>query len=264
MSSALCVDVDEATARLEPMSLATVVGLAELQTRTDRKYLVEPDVLTALVSETALDLAVLEIDGARSFRYESVYFDTPALDAYRGAAYGRRRRFKVRTRSYLDSGGCLLEVKTQGGRDETVKHRLPYDPDDRYRLTAEGLAFVADLVSVPDVRQLAPVLTTSYRRTTIVDVAAGTRVTCDAGLRCTSVAGGSVGLPEHLLVETKSLGASTAADRLLWTAGHRPATISKFCLGMAALDPRLPANKWNRTLRRYFEWAPDRACAFTP
>ena len=43
---------------------------------------------------------------------------------------------------------------------------------------------------------------------------------------------------------------------LLWAAGNRPVTISKFGVGMAALHPQLPANKWNRTLRRYFGWTP--------
>ncbi|MEO8697895.1 MAG: molecular chaperone, partial [Acidimicrobiales bacterium] len=60
----------------------------------------------------------------------------------------------------------------------------------------------------------------------------------------------------YLLVETKSTGAPTVADRVLWAAGERPVPISKFGVGMAALNPGLPANKWNRTLRRYFGWTP--------
>lgn len=47
-------------------------------------------------------------------------------------------------------------------------------------------------------------------------------------------------------------------DRLLWRQGIRPARISKYCVGLAALDPTLPANRWNRTLRRYFDWQPRR------
>jgi hypothetical protein len=29
--------------------------------------------------------------------------------------------------------------------------------------------------------------------------------------------------------------------------------VSTLCVGMAALDPSLPANKWNRILRRHFD-----------
>src|SRR5688572_5124958 len=93
---------------LAPLSLEEVLAVADLQTRTDRKYVVTPDVFARLVDELGGGLGVLDIAGVRAFRYESVYFDTPALDSYLGAAHGRRRRFKVRTRSYLDSGDCML------------------------------------------------------------------------------------------------------------------------------------------------------------
>jgi hypothetical protein len=43
-------------------------------------------------------------------------------------------------------------------------------------------------------------------------------------------------------------------DRLLWTMGYRPVKISKFCTSLAALDRRLPANKWSRALRQ--PWTP--------
>ena len=36
-----------------------------------------------------------------SFDYESVYFDTPDLTCYLLAARRRRRRFKIRTRTYV-------------------------------------------------------------------------------------------------------------------------------------------------------------------
>ena len=71
----------------------------------------------------------VDLDGERSLRYASQYFDTPRLDSYFGAVHGRRRRFKVRARSYLDSGGAFLEVKTRGARSATVKERVPVSLD---------------------------------------------------------------------------------------------------------------------------------------
>ncbi|HUR24043.1 MAG TPA: polyphosphate polymerase domain-containing protein [Acidimicrobiales bacterium] len=238
---------------LVPLSLDEVLAVADLQTRIDRKYVVEPDVFARLVDALRAGLGVLEVGGVRSFRYESVYFDTPALDSYLGAAHDRRRRFKVRTRSYLDSGDCMLEVKTRGGRGETVKARTPYDIGRRCSIDAAGLEFVRTHASLPPEATLAPVLTTAYFRSTLVDLATGSRLTCDSGLECSPPAGASVSLGEEVLLETKSAGAPTAADRFLWRAGVRPAAVSKFCVGMAALDPSLPANKWNRILRRHFD-----------
>ena len=164
---------------LAPLSLEEVLAVADLQTRTDRKYVVDPDVFARLVDELGAGLGVLDIAGVRSFRYESVYFDTPALDSYLGAAHGRRRRFKVRTRSYLDSGDCMLEVKTRGGRGETVKDRMPYDIGRRSAIDAAGLEFVRTHASLPTDATLAPVLTTAYLRSTLVDLATGSRLTCD-------------------------------------------------------------------------------------
>ncbi|MDX2345241.1 MAG: VTC domain-containing protein, partial [Acidimicrobiia bacterium] len=125
---------------LEPIGLAELEAGAALLTRKDRKYLVPLDVAEQVISHDGL--RVLEIDGRRSFHYESVYFDTPERISYLAAAYRRRRRFKVRTRSYLDSGRCSLEVKTRERRGLTEKHRLKYDITGRDQLTEKGMIFV--------------------------------------------------------------------------------------------------------------------------
>jgi hypothetical protein len=39
----------------------------------------------------------------------------------------------------------------------------------------------------------------------------------------------------------------------------RPAAVSKYCVGVAALHPELPSNPWHQTLRRYFEPLPAAA-----
>ena len=59
-------------------------------------------------------------------------------------------------------------------------------------------------------------------------------------------------LPDLVIVETKSGSRPSGVDRLLWEAGHRPASISKYGTGLAALRGDLPANKWTRVLRRHF------------
>ena len=67
---------------------------------------------------------MLDIDGRRVFGYESTYFDTPDCEQYRAHRQGRRRRYKVRSRSYVDTGLSMFEVKTKGLRGATVKHRM--------------------------------------------------------------------------------------------------------------------------------------------
>ena len=57
-----------------------------------------------------------------------------------------------------------------------------------------------------------------------------------------------------VIVETKSADGQGAADRALAELGIRPVSMSKYCLGVAALHPELPANKWSRLLTRH-DWA---------
>ncbi|WP_100444360.1 polyphosphate polymerase domain-containing protein [Glycomyces xiaoerkulensis] len=246
-------------AGLSPIGLGDLLEAAELQTRVDRKYLVDRADLEALLEALRGELAVLEIDAGRRFDYESVYFDTPDLSSYLSAARSRRRRFKVRTRTYLDSGRCMLEIKTRSGR-ATVKRRFDYAAADRHRLTAEGRRRIEASGQVPvGAEALEPVLVTRYLRATVLHVPSGARLTCDTELGFEDFAGrvGAIS-PEVAVVEVKSPGRSVPVDRRLWEAGYRPCSISKYGTGMAFLRPELPANKWNRTLRRHFGWRPQR------
>jgi hypothetical protein len=228
---------------------------AALQHRTDRKYLVPAAEVSELLETVEAELQVLEIDGACSFAYESVYFDTPDLFSYCGAAHRRRRRFKVRTRAYLDSGLCWVEVKTRGPRGSTIKNRLPHPFEDR-QVLGSGRRFV-DLTlaeeSIPVTGGLvfAPSLTTSYRRSTLLIPATSSRVTIDTDLAWSDGAHGQQ-LPGTAIVETKTGSGGTVVDRLLWAHGYRPSRVSKYCTGLASLRPDLPSGPWRRTLRRHF------------
>ena len=180
------------TKHLTTTTLAELNNAAGLLTRVDRKYLVPLTCAQNLVDGLAPHARVLAIDERRRFSYTSTYFDTPGLEAFMFAARKRRRRFKVRTRTYLNSGLCFLEVKTCGARGSTVKRRMGYHADDASRLTGPGRAFVAACLAGTGVtgsaaaREVAaalrPVLTTTYERTTLHLPRAEARATIDTAL----------------------------------------------------------------------------------
>ena len=250
-----------AAARLPAVSLTEVIERAELQARVDRKYLVPVDRFAQLAARLPDSWAVLEIDRRRGFAYESVYFDTPDLLTYRQHLQGRRRRYKVRTRAYLDSGDCTFEVKRKGPRNQTIKARLPYPVTDRSRITPPAQRFLSDqLLEAYDqpAPALSALLTTAYRRTTLVDLQQGARLTCDVDLVCSGNGRIATGLSGHVLVETKSAGPRAQADAALRSLGLRPVQMSKYCVAVALLHPGIRANPWHRTLQRYFTDPPDR------
>jgi hypothetical protein len=252
--TALAPPVLPAVARLAPIGLEELVARAALQTRVDRKYVLPVAAVDGFVAALAgaEDVRVLELDGLRDAGYASLYLDTPDLAGYHLAARGRRRRFKVRRRTYLESGHGYLEVKTRGVRGTTVKQRIP-DPGR----AASGVDFVDGVLAASGLgwvrgHDLRPALRTAYRRTTLLLPASDARVTVDTGLTWSLPGEPAAALDGVAIVETKSLGAASTADRLLWRAGTRPSRISKYGTGLAALRGDLPDNRWCPVLRRHF------------
>lgn len=269
-----CAQVmQEALAHRDPISLAEVNEEAALLRRVDRKFLLTRGQLAELLERLDDDFAVMEIAGRRIFGYSSTYFDTPGLDQFRAHRQGRRRRFKVRTRTYLDSGLCMFEAKLKGARGETDKHRIPYPLAESTIMNGEAQEFLAELLDtqyglpLPD---LTPVMTVDYRRGTLVNPHSRERLTLDVGLLCRDDGGNDAGDtcltgvrevagPDLVVVETKSADGRGVADRVLAEMGIRDLSMSKYCVGIALLHPHLPANRWNRVLRERFDW--DRAPA---
>src|SRR5690625_25484 len=215
------------------LSLEGVAEHAKLQTRVDTKYLVTPEQFLAALEHVRDELNVLDIDGQRIFGYESVYFDTAALQTFRDHRQGKRHRFKVRTRLYENSGDCMLEVKVKDPRGQTVKHRKPYDAKQRGKLTAEGISFIDQVLreeygfEAPD---LEPALLSAYSRGTFVDIADASRITCDVGLAWDR-GRDRVSGPDALLVETKSADGFGSFDQALRAERIRPVKISKYAVG---------------------------------
>lgn len=245
------------------VDLQELQNVAELQIRVDRKYLVPDRAVSLLTAALPPEVAVLRIEDEQLFHYESLYFDTPDLLSYSLTARRRPHRFKVRIRTYHNSGLCMLEVKTKNGRRATVKHRVVHPFDARERLTDEARRFVDEATGTDLSCQLVPSMTTDFWRNTLLDRADGSRTTIDRDLSWHDIEDTQRSLPASAIIETKTFGRASATDRWLWQHGFRPSAISKYCIGMALFDPTLPANRWNRILRSTFGWTPDRRCPVT-
>jgi hypothetical protein len=247
--------------RLATMPGIDLTGLqatAELARRSDRKYVLDWETFATLVERLGVDHRVLDIGGRRTFAYDTVYFDSEELATFHAHVRGGRRRFKVRIRHYRDEGSCALEVKLKGRRGETIKHRLPYRPDDRDRLTADAATFLSDCLRGAYGQEppagLRPVLRTHYRRATLVAADGEERLTCDFDLSY-PVAGApgpalSVG---HVIVETKSRDGRGRGDRVLRELQQRPVACSKYLLGVGLLGLRPVPNDLRRLAGRYFD-----------
>ena len=240
--------------RFAPIGLERLDDGAALRDRVDVKYVVPLEAFAALADRLLATHAALEIDGRRAFAYRSTYFDTPDLGAFRDHLQQRRRRYKCRSREYLDSGAYAFEVKLKGPRGRTVKHRMTHDG---HELSEAAVAFLRDRLDeaygfAPG-GGLRPALAVSYTRVTLASPELEERVTCDFDLAFSGPGGAAGRLDSSMaIVESKSLRGNALADRVLRELGHRPqAACSKYCLGVA-LTRSVAGNPFRALLRRHF------------
>jgi hypothetical protein len=244
--------------RLETVALDEIVGVADLGDRYEVKFLVPYHSVTGLID--ALNrrhgrARVLEIDGQRDHRCVSYYFDTPGLQLYRAQAQGRRRRFKVRTRSYFSTASTMFELKLRDGSGRTRKHRVPHAESNATVLGPAAELQLAEQLAVhygtTPPRGLVHTATVTYQRATLlIEDKVPERVTIDRQLVLTA-GNRPVELSERwALVETKSARFAGSAARTLHALGHHPISISKYALALTAAHPEVRGNSWLRPLRR--------------
>jgi hypothetical protein len=223
-------------------------AVASLRTRIDRKFLLDQRrldvVLAAVLSTDGHDWRVLTVGRDQEFGYSTIYFDDD-LRTFRDHLQGRRRRFKVRSRSYPGDGPVALEVKTKTGRGLTDKRRRPR-PDQQPEFDRDEVAWIDEQLEAvgigPTAATLAPSLTVAYRRTTLVAAATGERLTIDREVTVGSPDGSRDRvpvLPGSVIVEVKSDRARSSTTGVLQQHLHRPLPLSKYCLGIATLDRHL-------------------------
>ena len=129
-----------------------VIGLDDLNkraamlTRVDRKYALDAATASAILSRLPEDALVLQIAGQVSQGYASTYYDTPDMDSYLLTALKRRRRFKVRARTYLshrhflprgEDPGTARTDRQEAHVDSAVRGRGPLAGERRSWVTSK-------------------------------------------------------------------------------------------------------------------------------
>lgn len=240
-------------ARFAPISLAEMSAVA-LQDRLDTKFVLSEGQLYDALAALVADYRVLDIHSVRLNRYRTLYYDTADFTLFRQHHAGRRNRYKVRARSYVDSRLSFLEVKRKLKRNRTVKERLS-TATLLTRLTPEANAFLlTTLPFAPD--ELEPRLWDEYTRITLVSKRAEERLTLDLSLRFAGhqdsvLFDRAISLPGVTIAEVKQ-GAHNRNSLFMGrmrAMGVRPIKFSKYCAGVAMLYEGLKHNNFKPKLR---------------
>ncbi|MFL6091164.1 MAG: polyphosphate polymerase domain-containing protein [Aeromicrobium sp.] len=231
--------------RTRPVGLETLIEHADLMQRTDRKYIAPVETVRELVKAVRDTHQVLVINDRRYTTYRTMYFDTDEFTSARAHVQGRRQRWKVRSRLYVEDQLSRVEVKTKDNRGNTVKVMGNSHPDYFGTLEGDDRDFVEHHLSEfpdTDVRDLGPTAEVRYTRATLSDLDAGTRVTLDWGLSMHLATGDAWMDDRFVMVETKGPTSLGRADKILYELGVRPRGFSKYVSAASTLSPDIPAN----------------------
>ena len=233
-------------AQFLPISLqeASTLGMD----RTDTKFVFHVHRLAHLLDALRYDYNVLEIRGARSSQYQTVYFDTPGFQFYLQHHAGKRNRMKIRSRRYLDTDQSFLEVKFKTNSNRTRKQRVETDSlITHYENRSAAWNALGPEVSAAT---LEAKLWNDFTRITLVNLQRRERVTIDVDLEFQSNHATAM-FPRLVIVEVKQprLDRRSVVMRTLEGRGLYPMSFSKYCIGVATLYPHIKHNNFKPTLQ---------------
>ncbi len=238
--------------KFEPISLKEMDSV-KLMNRVDTKFLVNVEQLHILLEKATEHYRVVQIEGERIPHYSSIYFDTDSTEMYRMHHNGKLNRYKIRMRSYVDSGISFLEVKNKNNKGRTSKNRIKIDEDDFHslRLSEEEQNFLHSKTPYQSCN-LKPQIQNFFERITLVDKNKTERVTIDLGLIYRDTETGlAKNIDDLVIVEMKQDGASKSYFRqYLNELKVLPGSMSKYCLGMVLLNSDIKNNSFKKKIRK--------------
>lgn len=218
----------------------------KLMDRTDTKYVFTLSQLPLFLEQLKNDYRILEVEGNRISRYESLYFDTKNFDLYHCHHRGKSGRFKIRFRKYLESNLHFFEVKFKNSKGRTIKNRVKQNCiDGLIKDTAEILLKAKTPLETSN---LEAKIWVNYSRITFVNKSSPERVTIDIDLTFKNTEHNKT-IDNLVIAEVKQDKAVVSAFIKLMKRHHiREGSISKYCYGIISLYNKIKHNNFKPSL----------------
>lgn len=214
--------------------------------RLDTKYVFPRENLSSILEQLSNSYRVLEVNGERISRYESLYFDTHDFNLYNHHQSGRLNRFKIRFRKYVESNLHFFEIKFKNNKGRTIKKRIKQE-DIPSSIDGSAADFLKQHSSFNG-HDLEEKLWVNYSRLTLVNKFAPERVTIDIDLtfkKRTLVKSFS----DLVIAEIKKDKSDRSAFSILMKKLHiREGSISKYCFGALSMYNQLKHNNFKSRL----------------
>lgn len=222
----------------------------KLMDRTDTKYTFNLTELESLLLEARPYYKVLSVEGHRISRYQTLYYDTENFDLYNRHHSGKLNRYKIRHRTYVESGLGFLEVKFKNNKGRTIKTRIKEKHSDA-AMMKEGKSFdflKGQLPFCPSA--LVPKIWINYSRITLVNKNSAERLTIDLNLEFAT--GSQTRTMQSLVIaEVKQDSKAPSPFIGILRKRHlREGSISKYCFGVASSFAGVKTNNFKQKLNQ--------------
>ena len=238
-------EVEEILQKFDAISLEEM-DRVKLMNRTDTKFVFRFDQLPQILKEIKENYFVLEINGIRSGRYKTLYYDTQDFQMYTQHQNGKLNRNKVRYRNYVDSSLNYFEIKFKSNKDRTIKERIKRK---ELEMTIRGKAekFLKEKTCF-EAHDLFPKLWVNYSRVTLVNKSDTERLTIDLNLEYLNDFKHKE-LHDIVIAEMKQGNrANTVFAEIMRKYHINKASYSKYCFGIIFLYDNVKKNNFKRKL----------------
>ena len=236
-----------------------------LMNRIDTKYLTDGSTLPLLLADAARQgYRALVTGESVTAGYDTVYFDTPLLQMYLDHHNRRLVREKVRTRQYVGTRQCFLEIKKKNNHGRTRKKRTQIQETDFMDFSGNDAAcgFLRERSKYP-LDTLSPSLETFFDRITLVNPLKTERVTIDTHVSFKNLRGGcTANLGNAVIIEVKQDGrADSQMKRILLGRRVKPLKISKYCIGITLTAPGVKKNRFKLRVKQIEKQINQKICS---
>lgn len=221
--------------------------------RSDTKFVFSKEILPNLLSKLTEQYKILRINSVIEQEYETQYYDTPNRDFYLQHHNGYRSRFKIRERKYCNTNEVFFEVKSKNNKNKTNKKRLKINEFAHPALHSQTKTLIEQITPFP-AKNLELVLTSNFKRITLVCFTPPQRVTIDYDLSFSHVPTGKISdLKNTCIIEIKKNREHKTPFlfETLKTLGVRKSGFSKYCIGLISFERSLKQNRFKYRQLQY-------------
>lgn len=209
---------------------------ASLLNRIDDKYVIDVNMLPEVLDAINDTYSLLQIEQDKIFEYDTMYYDTDDYALYHMHHSGKKNRFKIRTRRYVETNTLFYELKIKNNKGLTNKIRKESNSLNN-KIEFDSYFLGSELnIKFNDYK---PKVSVQYQRITLLNKKHQQRVTIDLNILFKNLDSGfTQSLDSLAIIEIKRNkldrdSKHSAIHNILKKLGYRTTTFSKYCMGCA-------------------------------